>query len=237
MAKSEFLIIANWKADAKVSQTEKVRDWLRRFWAELSGPISAKVVICPPFPLIYVLAQELARSKTLPLYLGVQNLSPFSAGAHTGEVTASMLKGLAGWAILGHSERRREQDESDEQVTAKVSRALEVGITPIVCLDQGYITSQIQGLKKVSLATEKMVFAYEPGAAIGTGRPETADNAQRLAARIVKETSARVLYGGSVTAQNAAEYLSQESVSGLLVGGASTEPVEFAQIVKSAQEG
>lgn len=235
MVDKEFLIVANWKAYDKVARQEQTSAWLERFLVQFSQSPKVGVVICPPYHLLLFLRWLLEKNSASAISLGVQDLSQFSAGAHTGEVSAEMVQGLAEFAILGHSERRREAGETDERVTAKVKNALGAGIIPIVCLDEAYISSQIEDLKKAGLSLAEMVFAYEPVAAIGTGKPETVESAQKVAGEVKRQSgSRRILYGGSVAAQNAHHYLAQEAISGLLVGGASTDPAEFARIVASA---
>jgi triosephosphate isomerase len=178
-------------------------------------------------------------------------------GAFTGEVASGMLKELCGYVILGHSERRTYFGETDETVNKKVLAAQKTGLTPIVCVGEtlaqyeagqtsNVVSTQTRaGLQEISPEFAKqVVVAYEPVWAIGTGKASSAENAQAVHAGIRqvlsemfgKETAEaiRILYGGSVTASNAAEFFSQADIDGALVGGASLKVEEFIAIAKAA---
>jgi triosephosphate isomerase len=187
--------------------------------------------------------------------LGAQNMYFRDKGAFTGEVSPLMLKALCHYVILGHSERRQIFGESDTMVNEKVKSALAVGLVPIFCIGETLeeneagktgevITRQVRaGLKGISPANE-IVIAYEPIWAIGTGRAAAGPQADRTIGLIRMETSAvlgkekaestRILYGGSVTAANIAEFIGQPQIDGALVGGASLKAAEFTSIVKQA---
>ena len=191
--------------------------------------------------------------------VGAQNVHHELAGAYTGEVAAPMLVGLATWVIVGHSERRRDAGETDALVARKVARALDAGLRPILCVGEqladreaGRAIDVVDGQMRGSLAdiepeqahAARLVIAYEPVWAIGTGRNATGIDAAAMTDAIRASLEAAgwgaaaadtpVLYGGSVTSANIAEFLAEPTIDGALVGGASLKPDEMAGIVGRA---
>lgn len=234
------LIAANWKLNP-TSQKEA----LDIFEGIENGvkDLNSAVVICPPSIYLGLL-------KGLPL--GAQNIYFEEKGAFTGEISASMLKDLgAEYVIIGHSERRKYFGETDELVNKKIKSALAAGLKVIFCVgetqeernagkQEEVVESQIKnGLKEVeSLSSYKVSslnIAYEPVWAIGTGNNCSTEDAKKMKEFIAKMFTGRVLYGGSVKSENSADYIKQAGYNGLLVGGASLKPDEFAKIVKSAE--
>jgi len=221
---------------------------------------AAEVVVVPPFTALRSV-QTLVAGDKLEIGYGAQDLSAHDSGAYTGEVSGAMLAALAcQYVLVGHSERRTLHGEDDALVAAKVQAALRHGLVPILCVGEGldvrragthvpHCTDQLDralaGLTAEQLAD--LVIAYEPVWAIGTGEVATPDDAQevcaalrvRLAERYGPETAARVriLYGGSVKAGNTAGILAGPDVDGALVGGASLDADEFAQICRTAAGG
>lgn len=196
---------------------------------------NAETVICPPFIYLPLLKG---------LTLGAQDSYWEEKGAYTGEVSIAMLKEIGcKYVIIGHSERRKYFNETDEIVNRKVKTTLKAGLIPIVCIGEteeeremdkteGVLEEEIkQGLDKVDVS--KIVIAYEPIWAIGTGNPCDVEEALRMKEIIQKMLSKdiRILYGGSAKANNAEGYLKQAGFNGLLVGGASLDPKEFIKIV------
>lgn len=217
---------------------------LAGFAAQL--PPSVDVVICPPFPYLSQLAQILAGSSVL---LGAQNLSEYAEGAHTGEVSAAMLLDLGcTHVIVGHSERRAQQGESDALVRAKVERALASGLIPIVCVGEDLAQRQRGEALDVVLAQldavmnglilpdpQRLVFAYEPIWAIGSGQAARSEQIAEMHRAIRQRApQQRLLYGGSVKAATAAELFLLPDVDGALVGGASLSQSEFLSICRAA---
>ena len=216
------------------------------------GIAGAEAGICPP-ALHIPLAIKLAAGSALRV--GGQNCSEHAEGAYTGEVSAAMLADMGcHWVILGHSERRQYFAESDELVAAKAAAARSAGLVPILCVGEtleqrqagnaeAVVTGQLSALVADLVASD--VIAYEPVWAIGTGQTATPEQAQEMHACIrayLREHAAqtadeiRLLYGGSVKADNASELFSQIDIDGGLVGGASLKADDFTAIVKAAQE-
>ncbi len=216
------------------------------------------VSVHPPFTDLRSVQTFLAGEKHARLLLGAQNCHPEEKGAFTGEVSVTMLAKLdVAYVIVGHSERRQMFGETDEGVNAKVKAVLKHGMVPIMCcgetLEQreageaeSIVRAQIiAGLAKVKADdVAKLVVAYEPIWAIGTGRTATSDDAQTMCAAVRAQVTesfgaeagmrVRVQYGGSAKSSNAGELLSMDDIDGLLVGGASLDPDEFAKIVQAA---
>ncbi|MGH2465655.1 MAG: triose-phosphate isomerase, partial [Candidatus Limnocylindrales bacterium] len=221
-------------------------------------------VICPPFVCLAAVRDALAATPAgTGVGVGAQNVHHELTGAYTGEVGATMLVGLATWVIVGHSERRRDAGETDELIGRKVGRAIEAGLRPILCVGEqlaereagqaeAVVAAQLRGslasfaVEPRALAAAGLVVAYEPVWAIGTGRTARGSDAAAMAEAI--RTALRglgsgfaqladdvpVLYGGSVTAASAGEFLAEPAIDGALVGGASLKVDEMAGIVARA---
>ena len=244
------LLAANWKMHKTVEETER---FLAGFLPRVPGD-GVEVVICPPYLSLKTAVEHCAQSRAR---VAAQNMHEADEGAFTGEVSAPMLLelGVEG-VILGHSERRQHFGETDEALSRKVPAALAAGLEPILCMgereaerDAGDTEEVLRRQVEADLAEigdpdlAKVVIAYEPIWAIGTGRTATPDQAQEaiafirglIAARSSEAAEAiRILYGGSVKPDNAAELLAQPDVDGALVGGASLDPNDFAAIVDAA---
>lgn len=246
------LIAGNWKMNGTQAQ---VQAWARAA-AELSGQDGGVEVAIFPSHVHLSLCRQAATGS--PLIVGAQDLSLHRSGAYTGEVGGEMLVDLQlSHVLVGHSERRSYHHETDAVVAAKTARALECGLTPVVCVGEtlaerdadateAVLSRQLEAvLDQVgSEGIARCVLAYEPVWAIGTGRtatPEQAQAAHRHLRDIVTRRSAivasllRILYGGSVKGSNAQSLFAQADVDGGLVGGASLDPVEFATIVGAAR--
>ena len=248
------IIAGNWKMNKTLSET--------RTFAEELKPLLGKhkwcdVVLCVPFVNIPAAVRLF---KDTRVAIGAENVHFENSGAFTGEVTAAMLKEVGvKYVIIGHSERREYYNETDFTVNKKVKAALAAGLHPIVCVGEsleqrelGVTTELITYQVKCALAgldaaqVRKVVVAYEPLWAIGTGKTATAEQAgevcQTIRAVIRKEFGARVAravtiqYGGSMNAKNAAELLAQPDVDGGLIGGASLKAPDFIQIIEAANQ-
>lgn len=162
-----------------------------------------------------------------PLLIGSQDISPFEVGSFTGEEPALILKQFADVSIIGHSERRQNFNESDELIAKKITQANSQSITPLLCV-QGEETAIPEGVS---------LIAYEPVFAIGTGNPDTPQNANEVSGKIKqKKEGLTVLYGGSVNSENAKAFLEQDNISGLLIGKASLDAEEFVKIINHCLE-
>jgi triosephosphate isomerase len=225
------LIIANWKANKTLSE---VAHWLNNFPSDQESRMqlaSLQIVIAPPYPFLG-LARQIIDERQLPLQLAVQDLSAFGSGAYTGEVAAFNLQGLGvTHALLGHSERRRLLAESDPLIADKVAETLRSGIKPVLCLDQPNFTSQAKYLTSEQM--NKLIIAYEPVAAIGSGQAE--EPGDLLAVRQELQHAygyTQLIYGGSVTADNIGGFL--KVCDGVLVGGSSLDLQDFIDLLYQA---
>jgi triosephosphate isomerase (TIM) len=244
------LIAANWKMYKTPDQT---REFFREFLPLVSGHTRDEIVVCPPD---VDLAAAVESAKGSSVAIGGQNVHWKPEGAFTGETSAAMLLALgATHVIVGHSERRQYFCETDDTVNLRVKAALEAGLTAICCVGE-VLEEREAGLTEDVLRRQcvrafhaisskkaaKLVVAYEPVWAIGTGKTATPDLAaeahgviRREAAEIFGEDFAaklRILYGGSVKPENSSALMAQEEIDGALVGGASLDPKSFAAIVK-----
>lgn len=222
------LIVGNWKLNP-LTVNEAVA-----LASKIEISTTNDVVICPPMPFL--------ESIEYP-HVGAQDCSPHIKGAYTGEVSPAQLASMGlKYCIVGHSERRT-MGETDELIHAKIKSLLEYKITPILCVGFG-TTVQEDELEVMEVVGEqlrrdledvdpkKVVVAYEPVWAIGSGKPATPDHAEQVALYIAtKHNVTRVLYGGSVNGTNAASFLSQAHITGLLIGGASLLPEDFNKII------
>ncbi|MCK4368227.1 MAG: triose-phosphate isomerase [Dehalococcoidales bacterium] len=245
------LIAGNWKMNTTVSEAVELVNQMR---PELDRIDNVEKVICPPFVSLAAI-KELLKGSTIKL--GAQNLYFEEKGAYTGEISPSMVADLCQFVIIGHSERRQHFNETIEVVDKKVKAALEVGLTPILCIGESLeeneagrteevLTRQISSPSDQKYYFGGLVLAYEPIWAIGTGRAATGKQANEtigfIRQRISQQHSmkaaqeVRVLYGGSVTADNIAEFVNQPEIDGALVGGASLKASEFLSIVKQTSE-
>jgi len=225
------------------------------FVNEIKGKVNntdVEAVICAPFTLLKDLKEA---TKGTPIKIGAQNMHYADNGAFTGEISAPMLKELdIDYVVLGHSERRQYFNETNETVNKKVLKALEVGIDPILCIgetleereaDKTKDVCKVQTEKALENVTaedmKKVVIAYEPIWAIGTGKTATAEQANDVIAyvrEVVKglygeeiSEEVRIQYGGSVKPSNVSEIMNQTDIDGALVGGASLQPADFTELV------
>jgi triosephosphate isomerase len=244
------LVAGNWKMNTTVAEALALVAELR---PGIEAVDSVERVLCPPFVSLAPLAERLAGSD---IRLGAQNMYYEPKGAFTGEISPLMLAELVQYVILGHSERRHVFGETDELVKRKVRAALDHGLRPILCVGEtlaeheagqteAVVSRQLRlGLEGVD-SLERVVLAYEPVWAIGTGRPATPEGAnatmgtlRRIAEDRFGEQAAalRILYGGSVTADNFAAFIAMPEIDGGLVGGASLSAAGFTTIIRQATE-
>jgi triosephosphate isomerase len=246
------LVAGNWKMNRTVAEA---RDLVSTMSPKLREIAHVEKVLCPPFLAIPALAEMLAGSG---IGLGAQTLHWEEKGAFTGEVSPGMLKEFCQYVIIGHSERRTYFGETDQSVNKKLHAAIKVGLIPIVCVGEtleqyeaGSTSDVVRRQISVGLAgvdpaiASKIVVAYEPVWAIGTGKASSGENANYVHQQVLRPAlgelfgaqtaeAIRILYGGSVTAANAAEFFAYADIDGALVGGASLKPDEFVAITKAA---
>jgi triosephosphate isomerase (TIM) len=247
-------VAGNWKMNKTAAEA---RDLVSKILLPLREISDVEKVLCPPFTSIPAVSSMLEGSG---IGLGAQNLHWEEKGAFTGEVAPNMVKEFCSYVIIGHSERRAHFGETDETVNRKLHAALKFDLTPIICvgetLDQyesgqtaEVVRRQIKlGFADVdSAAAARIVVAYEPVWAIGTGKASSGENANDVHGKVIRPAlsdlfgadnaqAIRILYGGSVTAANASEFFSQSDIDGALVGGASLKPDEFVAITKAAKK-
>ncbi len=223
------ILIANWKSHKSLAAASQ---WVEQYVTALgSAEVRAKVVLAPGFSLLQTV-HEAVVGFSAPLQLGAQDVSPFPLGSYTGAVAATQLKDFGiTHCLVGHSERRIHLHESHQDVSSKISRLCEVGITPVLCLDSPYIAEQANCID--ANLYSQLIVAYEPLSAIGTGHtPDIATVAAVLTEmRGFFGESVPVLYGGSVDADNIAEFLLVSD--GALIGGASLDGAQFAAVVRA----
>jgi triosephosphate isomerase len=243
------LIAGNWKMNGLAADgLALARELVRRATME---PVACDLLLCPPATLAMAVRDVVAGSG---LWLGGQDCHTRVQGAHTGDLSAAMLRDAGcSHVILGHSERRTDHQESDALIRAKVKAARDAGLVPVLCVGEtaqqrdagqtlAVVSRQLEGSLPEGLGAAQLVIAYEPVWAIGTGRTPTAGDVAgvhahlraELRGKVAAPAAIRLLYGGSVKPGNAAELLHLANVDGALVGGASLDAGDFWAIAKSA---
>jgi triosephosphate isomerase len=243
------LIAGNWKMNMTLAEAQDLAEGLAK---RMGSVTDVDMAIAPNFTVLYQVSEII---KTSNIMLSGQNLHEEQKGAYTGETSAKMLTAVgAEMVIIGHSERRKIYGERDELINKKITAALAEGLTPIVCVGEDLsqreegkaedvVKSQVEGaFRGMDAATvSRTVLAYEPVWAIGTGKTATPEQAQDMH-RCIREllvslydknvaNNMRILYGGSVTPDNAQGLMTQPDIDGALVGGASLDPQTFSQLV------
>lgn len=245
------MMAGNWKMNKTVEEAVALARAIRE---QVGGVHPVDRVLCPPFIDIPQVSAELVGSQ---IAVGAQNMHWAANGAYTGEISAAMLRGVADYVILGHSERRQYFAETDEGVNRKVLAALEAGLTPILCVgetleqnERGETHPFVGGQVKAALAgvtadqMTRIVVAYEPIWAIGTGKAATAAQANAICGGVVRNAvgellgaeaaaAARVLYGGSTNEKNIGEIMAQPDIDGALIGGAALKAESYVAMVRT----
>lgn len=241
------IIVANWKMNTTLAEAEIL---LTAYKNQLRHYKNIDIVVCPPCIWLAPMAENLSRN-LIHLKLGAQNVYFEDKGAYTGEISVRMLKNIAQYVIIGHSERRKYFNETIIDTVKKINTVLNAGLTPIVCLGEqskmmrsrrNLIFKELEIIFKHIKNTdfEKIIIAYEPVWAIGTGRAATgaysAEVISKMREIIAQQASEkiaqniRILYGGSVESKNISEFIGQPAIDGVLVGGASLKIREFTKI-------
>ena len=251
----QHIVAGNWKMNTNLQDAQALVSEITNMVADEVTDSAVQIVICPPFPFLTSVGKLLPEGGRF--HLGAQNYHHKESGAYTGEVSAQMLHSVGvEYVILGHSERREHFREDDQLLSQKLNAALAAGLKPIFCVGESletreadetfnFIGKQLQdGVFHLSQEDfAKVVIAYEPIWAIGTGKTATSQQAQEVHA-FIREQIAKtydaataenttILYGGSANAKNAKELFSQPDVDGGLIGGASLKSRDFTEIVKS----
>jgi triosephosphate isomerase len=255
------LIAGNWKMNGSLGANQALMQAIAVGASANAGMAGCEVAVCVPAPYlaqIQMLFKAIAQQNVAQaaMHLGAQDISQHASGAYTGEVSGAMLQEFGvRYAIVGHSERRQYHGETDQTVSLKAKAALACGITPIVCVGESLAereAGKTEEVVKRQLAAvihdnghciSEIVVAYEPVWAIGTGKTATPEMAQAVHAVLRAQIKAasthservKILYGGSMNAQNAAELLAQPDIDGGLIGGASLKAPDFLKIIAAAQ--
>ncbi|WP_445995888.1 triose-phosphate isomerase [Okibacterium fritillariae] len=248
------LIAGNWKLN--LDHLQAIAFVQKLAWSLSDAkhdPSTVEVAVFPPFTDIRSV-QTLVAADKLPIAYGAQDVSEHESGAYTGEISAAFLRALeCGYVVVGHSERRTLHNETDEQIAGKVAAAVAQNVVPVICVGETSDDLEKHGPSAVPVAqlkvalskissTADIVVAYEPVWAIGSGQAATPEQAENVAAalrEVIRETlgddvaqKTRILYGGSVKANNIAGFMREPNVDGALVGGASLDLNEFSSIVR-----
>ena len=236
------LVAGNWKMHGNRAANRALIDAIRAGIGAVSG---VECAVCVPYPYLAQIAEAVAGS---PVMLGAQNVSEHAQGAYTGEVSAAMLAEFGcRYVLVGHSERRHLYGETDRQVAEKFGAVAAKGMTPVLCVGETLaereaglteeVVARQLGAVRDAVSFQGGVLAYEPVWAIGTGRTATPEQAQAVHAFLRKMVppETRILYGGSVKADNAATLFGMQDVDGGLIGGASLVAADFLAIVRAAQ--
>lgn len=230
MTETKRYIVANWKSSKTIKEAEQ---YLAAFLKEYRPLPNVQVIIAPSFICLAPMKRFLQDNGATHIALAAQDLSPFPMGAYTGAVSAAMVCDLVDYAFIGHSERRRYFHETDQEIANKATEAVSAGITPILCLDLPYVAKQIAALNDSD--AEKVIIGYGPVEAIGIDIPQSLTKVTEAIQEIRTRLPNRpVLYGGSVNAANAANYMKIEGISGVMAASASLDPYEFAKICMMA---
>lgn len=253
MTKRTPVIAGNWKMN---TDTESGLELALGVLEQSESVTGVEKIVCPPFVALAGISELLGGTS---VHVGAQNVSANENGAFTGEISASMLKGLVSHVIVGHSERRALYNETSADVAAKLAAVVPAGLIPILCVGENlvvrqagnaasFVADQLESSLAGYTAWDLLIVAYEPVWAIGTGEAATSGQAQEMTAvcrEVIRKLapdvadthtadSVRVLYGGSVNSGNIDELLAQPDIDGALVGGASLKADEFTKLITAA---
>ena len=231
-------IIANWKMNPEtLTEASQLFSSVAEGIKEIKN---TEVVVCPPYIYFSIFNSSVVHEQQLlkNIKIGAQNSSWEEKGAFTGEISPLMLKELGTeYVIIGHSERRKYFGETDEMVNKKIISLLKQELNPILCIDNmAQLKKDLAGINREEF--KKIIIAFEPISAIGTGNPYDLEGAEKMRNLIksVLEEETSILYGGSVNSQNAAGFIEKAGFQGLLIGGASLNPKEFIKIIDSLEK-
>lgn len=215
------LLAFNWKSN---KTKYEAKTWLiETSGVELNEDL--EIVVFPPFTLLDTMSGY-TRVNSLPFQIGAQDVSPFDSGAFTGEVSGEQIKEFSEYVLIGHSERRSNFHEDKEIINKKIDQALKSELKIILCI------SKLEELPDRDLS--KIIIAYEPLGSIGNNNPADLETVISISREIKSKGEIRVIYGGSVNAENIKKYLEQDLVDGVLIGGESLDPKSFINIIQNA---
>ncbi len=225
-------VIANWKCNKNL---EDACRWLDTFASLYRPKTDVEVIVAPSFLCLQGLAAHLRNLQLENVFLAAQDISPFPKGGYTGAIAADMLRGMAEYVIVGHSERRRYFHETHQDVVNKVHEAVDFGLRPILCLERSYAMSQLSPLTDIDC--EKLIIAYCPVDSLTFRIPESPEKVREAVGFISEFHPHRaVVYGGSLYPDNVRDYFRLPGLSGIIVGAASLEAESFAAICREAVE-
>ncbi len=218
----DITIAGNWKSNKTVGEAKTwFGDFSRMYEEKKLDLRGSTILIFVPYTHLYPLREQI-ESLHIPISLGAQSVSPYPDGAYTGQISARMIKEMADWVIIGHSERRKYFHETDEDLKRSVEKAKEEGLSVIYCVSDAHMP----------VPHTVDVVAYEPLWAIGTGKTDTPENADSVIAKIMQVSGiGKAIYGGSVTDANVASFVAQPSIDGVLPGGASLDASTFFSLI------
>ncbi len=213
-------ILGNWKANKNFTE---MKQWIYTFNREYHAQENVTLGVFPPLPFISYAQGKLKDCRNV--FVGAQTISTYEKGSYTGEVTATTLEGVAEYAIIGHSERRKTFGETDEQLAEKVKQALAHKMIPVYCVRD----------EKDIIPPGVKIIAYEPVAAIGTGQNEPPEQTVAMKKKMNLPKDVVFIYGGSVNEKNAFDYFATGEIDGFLIGKACLDPAQFIAIARTAQ--
>lgn len=220
-----LFIIANWKSNKTIAQAT---EWIDVFTNYDLRFTNKEVIVCPSFTLLPDLKSYILNHKSI-IKLGAQDISPYDEGPYTGAVNGRQLKELVDYVIIGHSERRKNFNENEQIISEKLKMAVKYRLTPMLCISN---TDQLSTVNPQVLTTESLIV-YEPPFAIGTGHPDSPEDADKIAQNLKEKINVSVLYGGSVTADNVRIFTQMPNIDGVMVGGTSLDAQHFAKIISN----
>jgi len=213
-------IVGNWKSNKTI---DEAKQWLETFKIQTIPSENISIILCVPFTLLSI-CKDFVTANKIPVKLGVQDISPYSIGSYTGEIAASMVKGLADYVMIGHSERRKYFKETDEMLFLKTKEAKQEGLSVIYCVEDDFVAVPQGGVD---------LILYEPPTAIGTGTAQSGEEANKMAQKIFEKVGKPVLYGGSVNATNVKDFTGKPYIKGVGIGKASLQVSDFVALISA----
>ncbi len=219
-------VVGNWKSN---KNRVDAQTWFSEFASRYNPVDGLEVIIAPSFVCLCSLSEYVQALHIKNLFLAAQDVSPFPKGSYTGAVAADMVRGMVDYVIIGHSERRRYFRETPQDTANKMAETVDAGLKPIVCIDQPFAMAQLTALHDIDC--EEMLLAYGPVEAVTARIPETVDRVVEATQFIGQVHPARpIIYGGSLTVENADAYIALPNLAGIFVGQSSLDAACFATL-------